>query len=113
MRKREDQLDSAFVSKIQAIGRRFDTEDPGFSAVIVIGVSEAEPLTVLDGNHRLMAAILRSPECVKKLRFICGLSPRMTECCWYRTNLVTLFRYAKNVLTHSTRNPAAELGRLL
>jgi O-antigen/teichoic acid export membrane protein len=113
MRKRENQLDSAFVSKIHAIGRRFETEDPGFSAVIVIGVSEAEPLTVLDGNHRLMAAILRAPETVTKLRFICGLSPRMTECCWYRTNLVTLFRYAKNVLTHSTRNPAAELGRLL
>jgi hypothetical protein len=37
----------------------------------------------------------------------------MTECCWYRTNLMTLFRYAKNVLTHSTRNPAAELARLL
>jgi O-antigen/teichoic acid export membrane protein len=113
MRKREDQLDSAFVSKIHAIGQRFDSEDPGFSAVIVIGVNEAEPLTVLDGNHRLMAAILRSPEYVTKLRFICGLSPRMTECCWYRTNLVTLFRYARNVLTHSTRNPAAELARLL
>ena len=72
----------------------------------------SDPVTVLDGNHRLMAAMLRSPG-NKKLRFICGLSPRMTECCWYRTNLMTLFRYAKNVLTHSTRNPAAEIARLL
>ena len=113
MRKRADQLDAAFVSKIHAIGRRFDAEDPGLGAVILIGTSEARPLTVIDGNHRLMAAIVRSPETVKKLRFICGLSPRMTECCWYRTNLITLFRYAKNVLTHSSRNPAAELARLL
>ena len=113
IRKRKDQLDSAFVSKIQAIGRRFDSENSELGAVLLIGVSESDPLTVLDGNHRLMAAMLRSPHAIQKLRFICGLSPRMTECCWYRTNLMTLFRYAKNVLTHSTRNPAAELARLL
>lgn len=113
MRKRADQLDSAFVAKIHAISRLFDAPDPGLNAVILIGTSEAEPLTVIDGNHRLMGALLHSRDAVKKLRFICGLSPRMTECCWYRTNLITLFRYAKNVLTHSTRNPAAELARLL
>lgn len=113
MRNRQDRLDAAFVTKIQAIGRRFDVEDPELGAVLLIGISETEPLTVLDGNHRLMAAMLRSPGSTQKLRFICGLSPRMTECCWYRTNLMTLFRYAKNVLTHSSRNPAAELARLL
>ena len=113
MRKRQDQLDSTFVSKIKAIGLRLDVENPAMGAVLLIGVNETEPLTVLDGNHRLMAAMLRSPQAMQKLRFICGLSPRMTECCWYRTNLMTLFRYAKNVLTHSTRNPAAELARLL
>jgi hypothetical protein len=113
MRKRADQLDSAFVAKIHAISRRFDADDPGLNAVILIGTTESEPLTVIDGNHRLMAALLHSQHAVKKLRFVCGLSPRMTECCWYRTNLITLFRYAKNVLTHSTRNPAAELARLL
>jgi hypothetical protein len=113
MRKNEDQLDSAFVSKIRAISRRFDAEDHGLNAVILIGINEAEPLTVIDGNHRLMGALMNSPSAVSKLRFVCGLSPRMTECCWYRTNLFTLFRYAKNVLTHSTRNPAAELARML
>lgn len=113
IRKRQDELDSAFVSKLQAIGRRFDRQGHGLGTVLLIGVSETEPLTVLDGNHRLMAALLRSPDELGKLRFLCGLSPRMIDCCWYRTNLITLFRYARNVLTHSTRNPAAELARLL
>jgi O-antigen/teichoic acid export membrane protein len=113
MRKRENQLDAAFVSKIRAISRRYDAEDHGLNAVILIGTSEAEPFTVIDGNHRLMGALMHSPQAVTKLRFICGLSPRMTECCWYRTNLLTLFRYAKNVLTHSSRNPEAELARML
>jgi len=113
IRTRQDQLDGGFVSKIHAIGRRLDHEEQGIGTVLLIGVSDAEPLTVLDGNHRLMAAILRSPHQLGKLRFLCGLSPHMTDCCWYRTNLMTLFRYARNVLTHSSRNPAAELARLL
>jgi hypothetical protein len=113
IRKRQDQLDAAFVAKLHAIGHRLDREDHGLGTVLLIGVSENEPLTVLDGNHRLMAAMLHSPQEFGKLRFLCGLSPHMTDCCWYRTNLMTLFRYARNVLTHSTRNPAAELARLL
>lgn len=111
--KRRDRLDAQFVSKIDAISRRFDSDDPDLGAVLLIGVSASDPVTVIDGNHRMMGAMMHSPQALKRLRFICGLSPRMTECCWYRTNLMTLFRYAKNVLTHSTRNPAAELARLL
>ncbi len=113
IRKRKHRLDPDFIAKIDAIRDRFDQQDETLGTVLLIGVSENEPLTVLDGNHRLMAAMLRSPRTFGQLRFICGLSPRMTECCWYRTNLATLFRYARNVLTHSTRNPTAELARLL
>jgi O-antigen/teichoic acid export membrane protein len=102
----------AFVSKIGELsaGLRQDA-DPG--AVLLIGLNENEPFTVLDGNHRLVAAILTSPEAVSKLRFLCGLSPRMTECCWYRTNVATLFRYGTNLLTHVVHDPEAELARLL
>jgi hypothetical protein len=37
----------------------------------------------------------------------------MAECCWYETNLATLFRYAKNVLRNLVRDHEAELERLL
>jgi len=113
MRQRPHLLETSFLAKIDAIGDQLREPDPGLGAVILIGVSENEPLTVLDGNHRLIAAMLASPTRVKKLKFVCGLSPRMTECCWYNSNLMTLFRYARNVLTHTVRNPEAELARLL
>jgi len=87
-------------------------DDPGFSAVILIGLNSTEPMTVIDGNHRLAAAVLSSPTQLQKLRFYCGLSPNMTECCWYKTNFVSLLRYAKHRMAHATRNPAAELARL-
>lgn len=114
IRTRKEFLDPAFVAKIDAIRKKIEEEDdPGFASVILIGLNENEPLTLLDGNHRLVSAMLSSPGNVKKLRFLCGLSPRMTDCCWYNSNLVTLFRYGRNVLTQSLRNPEAELAELL
>jgi hypothetical protein len=113
MRTRQQVVDLPFLNKISAIGEVFHQEDPGFAAVILIGVNEIEPLTILDGNHRLVASILAQPSELKKIRFLCGLSPHMTECCWYNTNILTLFRYGRNVLTQVVRNPETELTRIL
>jgi len=113
MRTRQDAVDSSFVAKIGEIRRKLVEEDAGLGAVILIGLNENEPLTVLDGNHRLVSALLESPHQLHRLRFMCGLSPRMSECCWYNTNFMTLLRYARNVLTHAVRDPEAELARLL
>jgi hypothetical protein len=113
MRTRQHLVDAPFLAKMDAIGEQLLREDPGFSAVILIGLNESEPLTVLDGNHRLVAATLASPSGLNKLRFLCGLSPRMTECCWYNTNLMTLFRYGRNMVARSIRKSETELARLL
>ena len=113
MRKSQGIDSSAFQSKIAMIGNRLQREDDDLGTVLLIGVNENEPLTVLDGNHRLVASMLTTPRRTERLRFLCGFSPRMTECCWYETNLVTLFRYGKNVLKHLVRDHEAELERLL
>ncbi len=108
----DNAVGDAFLSKIAALRDWLSLDvDPG--AVLLIGLSENEPLTILDGNHRLVAATLTSPGSVHKFRFLCGLSPRMTECCWYQTNMATLFRYGTNLLTHAVHDPEAELTRLL
>jgi hypothetical protein len=79
-------------------------------SVVLIGLSESEPFTIIDGNHRFAAAVLEGR--MHQLRFLCGLSPRMTQCCWYRTNVFTLSRYGKNLLRQITHRPEAELARL-
>jgi O-antigen/teichoic acid export membrane protein len=108
----DNAVGDVFLSKIAALRDWLSLDvDPG--AVLLIGLSESEPLTILDGNHRLVAATLTSPGNVHKFRFLCGLSPRMTECCWYQTNMATLFRYGTNLLTHAAHDPEAELTRLL
>lgn len=113
MRTRTRLLDDAFVKKISNMTVQIDKGETDFGAVILIGANESEPVTVLDGNHRLTAAILANPMRLARLRFFCGLSPHMSQCCWYNSNLITLFRYGKNVLSNTVRNPEAELARLL
>jgi O-antigen/teichoic acid export membrane protein len=113
MRKSQGTDTSPFQSKIETIGSRLLQTDDDLGTVLLIGVNENEPLTILDGNHRLVASMLTSPHRTQRLRFLCGFSPKMTECCWYETNLATLFRYGKNVLKHLVRDHEAELDRLL
>jgi len=113
IRRRQNVVDGPFLAKIAAIRDLHLQEDSDLGSVILIGLNENEPLTILDGNHRLVAAMLASPGSVHGLRFLCGLTPRMTECCWYNTNLVTLFRYGRNLLKHVSRDPEGELERLL
>jgi hypothetical protein len=44
---------------------------------------------------------------------LCGLSPQMSECCWYRTSVANLARYGRNLLRSSVRQPEAELKSVL
>ena len=110
---RKNSLDDQSLAKINDISGRLAKETSSFGSLILIGLNEYEPLTVIDGNHRLVAAMLGAPEDVQRLRFMCGLSPRMMECCWYNTTPGTLFRYGKNILLNMIRKPEDELARLL
>ncbi len=82
--------------------------------VLLIGVDAQSPLTILDGNHRMAAAMLAEPPAdLDRFQFICGLSPEMTRCCWYRTNVNTLSRYLTNLLRHLFYDPESDIGRFM
>ena len=101
------------IAKIQQMRYRLQIDPHSTSTVLLIGESGQSPVTILEGNHRLSAAMLVGPE-VASTRFhvFCGFSPRMTESCWYRTNLPNLWRYAKNRLTHIV-DSEADVSRFL
>ncbi len=81
-------------------------------AVLLIGVDETGPLTILDGNHRMAAAMLgTSAPVLNRFRFICGFSPQMTRCCWYATNVNTLLRYFKNLVRYFSYDPESDIDR--
>ncbi len=96
------------TAKIAAIRAALAGRPAPASAVLLIGTSAAEPLVVIDGNHRMVAAVLEGR--TEGLRFFCGLSPKMRRCCWYNTSPLTLARYLGHLLRHLARSPEAELA---
>lgn len=113
MRKLVNTKEDPFLTKISSIGNRLGDDQENLGSVLFIGLEGSNTLTVLDGNHRLVASLLASPNRLHRLRFLCGLSPKMMECCWYRTSLSTLSRYARNMIKHIVYSPKAELAKLL
>ena len=102
-----------FLAKIGRLRDRVRAKQDDVGAILLIGIDPSGPFTVLDGNHRFVAALIASPEALGNLRFFCGLSPRMSQCCWYQTNVATLARYAKNMLRYIVYDPEEEVSRLL
>jgi hypothetical protein len=69
------------------------------SSVMLIGVDENMPLTILEGNHRLVAALLANGErAPAHFRVIAGYSAQMNECCCYDPSLSNRWRQLKGRL---------------
>jgi O-antigen/teichoic acid export membrane protein len=104
-------LNVNFLAKIRSLSTHLRREGGRATAILLIGIDESSPLTIIEGNHRMVAAMLLSPSTVcQRFRFLCGFSPRMAECCWYKTNISTLWRYTKNSVRylHSDSDAALE-----
>ncbi|MGH9523527.1 MAG: hypothetical protein ACRD3E_13455 [Terriglobales bacterium] len=84
------------------------------SAAVLIGVDDASPVTILEGNHRFAAALLHSPDLLfRQFRVFYGASPSMTKCCWYGPPTApNMARYAFKRLKHFG-NREADIERLL
>jgi len=103
--------DDSFFGKLRLLSSSVQ-ENLIDAAVLLIGINDSGPLTILDGNHRMAAAMLgRSGPTLGHFRFICGFSPQMIHCCWYYTNVNTLLRYFKNLIRYFTYDPESDIGR--
>jgi O-antigen/teichoic acid export membrane protein len=101
-----------FLSRINALSQRLK-DYPDHSGILLIGIDEDQPLTIIEGNHRMTAAMLAGPDiATQRFRFFCGFSPRMSECCWYQTTLPNLWRYARHRLVRIIYDREADLAVL-
>ena len=102
-----------FIAKVQALSYHLRNHADD-SAVLLIGIDDQNPVTVLEGNHRLTAALLASPVVLQnRFRIFCGMSPRMSESCWYQTNVPNLWRYARNRARNLFYDRDADVERLM
>ncbi len=110
--KLEQPSNDKFMGKLRLLSYSVQ-EDLINPTVLLIGLDRNSPLTILDGNHRMAAALVsQSFRALGRFRFICGFSPEMTSCCWYYTNVNTLFRYFTNLVRYFSYDPESAIGRL-
>jgi len=122
VRQLKDGRSDEFLSKISAIGSRLSTDliqddlpqkDLPQGMIILLGLDERSPVTLLEGNHRFIAALLAGgPNLLKNARMVAVFSPQMEKCCWYKTNFLTLARCLKNRIKHYWDRDT-DLARLL
>jgi len=117
VRQLKDTESGEFMSKISAIGSQLPTERPQEDLkqgmIILLGLDEHRPVTLLEGNHRFIAALLAGgPHLLKNARMAAVFSPQMEKCCWYKTNFLTLARCLKNRIKHYWDRDT-DLARLL
>jgi len=84
------------------------------SAAVLIGIDDAHPVTILEGNHRFAAALLAEPSLLfRQFRVFYGESPQMSRSCWYGApTMANMARYGWNRLKH-LGNREADIERLL
>lgn len=88
------------AAKIVALRNQMSNDGPR-STILLIGTAENQHSTLLEGNHRFVASLLLPPEIMlRRLRVVCGFSPDMEKCCWYKTTVPNLARYIKNRIRH-------------
>jgi hypothetical protein len=91
---------SAFTAKMQAVCSHLQSGDSK-RMIIFLGLDEHRPVTVLEGNHRFIASLLTADgNGFRGTRMVGVFSPKMEQCCWYKTNFQTLFRCLKNRIKH-------------
>jgi hypothetical protein len=102
-----------FISKIQALSYHLRNHEDNTS-VLLIGIDDEEPVTILEGNHRLTAALLASPTVLQThFQVFCGLSPQMSRSCWYQTSMPNLWRYACHRVRNLFYDPEADVDRVV
>ena len=107
-------LDGSFLAKVRSLSTHLRQEEGPVTTILLIGLDESSPLTIIEGNHRMIAAMLLSPRAAcERFRFLCGFSPRMAECCWYKTDISTLLRYTKNSVRYFYSDRDAVLENML
>lgn len=108
----EQSTKDSFLSALGVLQRQLAKGGVGGS-ILLIGIDEDKALTIIEGNHRMVAAALSPAPQLQAFRFFCGFSARMSRCCWYQSSMANFLHYARNVARDLRQFRHSDLARLL
>jgi O-antigen/teichoic acid export membrane protein len=102
------------LRKLDAIATDLREDKLVPNAVLLIGTNECDRLTIIEGNHRMIAAMMTMPESAhRRFRFYCGFSPKMNSCCWHKTDPRSALRYLWHLVRYMFHDTSFRLTRRL
>lgn len=107
-----EQSKDSFLSALSVLQQQLAKGGVGGS-ILLIGIDEDKALTIIEGNHRMVAAALSPAPQLQAFRFFCGFSPRMSRCCWYQSSMANFLHYARNVARDLGQFRHSDLARLV
>ena len=88
------------AAKIFSLQERLAEGFAGNDTILLVGIDEQQPTTILEGNKRVIAACLADPASVaSRFRFLLGISPDMSKCIFYRHTAANFLKYLWHRLT--------------
>jgi hypothetical protein len=94
------------VTKILSLQQKMTQGYRGHEDILLVGVDERQPATILEGNNRIIAAYLADPGTIpSRFRFFLGISLSMSKCIFYRHTPGNFRSYLWHRLVHATLYP--------
>ena len=104
---RVSRIPAAEAAKIFSLQKRMAEGYAGNDTILLVGVDEQQPTTILEGNNRVIAAQLADPAAVpSRFRFFLGISPSMSNCIFYKHTPANFRNYLWHRLIHATLHPS-------
>ena len=101
-----------FLSALKVLQEQLTKGGDGGS-IMLIGIDEEKPLTIIEGNHRMVASALMATPQLQNFRFYCGFSPRMSHCCWYQSSVSNFLHYATNLVRDFSQFRHSDVAKLI
>lgn len=103
---RVSRIPAVEAAKIFALQERISEGCAGNDTILLVGVDERQPATILEGNKRVIAAYLADPELiVSRFRFLLGISSAMSQCIFYEHTPANFRNYLWHRLTYAMLHP--------
>jgi len=94
------------AAKIFSLQERIDEGCAGNDTILLVGIDEQQPTTILEGNKRVVAAYLKDPSSVSsRFRFLLGISADMAKGIFYEHTPANFRRYLWHRLTYAILHP--------
>jgi hypothetical protein len=109
---RVSRIPAVEAAKIFSLQQRIGEGLAGNDTILLVGIDEQQPTTILEGNKRVVAAYMAdSGSVASRFRFLLGISSEMAKCIFYEHTAANFWNYLWHRLAYAIQHPSRGFSR--